>query len=926
MSRSQRICLVLLFCASAALRAQEPEVERDDPAARLRELTLQRGTQPPAQRWRVLQEAARERDHYGTTAAAAQPSLAPSRNALTLQPVQGGTFISLGPSGSDYAYNGAKYFEVDSGRARQVVAHPVDPAILYLASAGGGVWKTWDAGAHWEPITDQLGTTAIGTLAMDPMNPDILYLGFGDPFDVHQPGLVRSSDGGATWSAPVQLVGASQRVAASVTDIKVDPANSAVVLAATDVGLFRSGDAGASWQQIALSGPAGAFFYMWSIAYAGGGVWLASGQLADPAKPVSVLSNTGQLGLWRSVDDGVTWTYATSALPGGEATAITAGRGTLVVAPSTLIDPATSRIFLLAASVKGSAQLDLYRSDDGGNSFDALGMNAGGAPANPNPDQQDLNVLSEQAWYNQAIAVDPEDPDLVFVGGELSLVRSQDGGNTWAVVSDWLPGPQRLSLGYVHADLHALALGADGVLYAGSDGGIFASKDARAATAGNVTFSSTQNRGLVTHLVYTVACAPEAWPAEMQAWVAGGMQDNGTRVRSGATTIFNQVLGGDGIGLAVSAGTHFDNALAAGVPDVILASAEFKLFRSVDGGQSWASFTAGMGSAQLGFFVRVARDVASPDPQVFITYTATPAAMYRSASNAPWSDISGTLHWQNGTGDTTGFVTKDGSAIGLRNVATHPLRAGVYGAQSNKFVYVTPDGGINWFVSTQPAPSGVAEGAGAYLLSSMAFDPADASGRTYYVTSRAMDLADVKGGTLPLPESFGHLYKTSDGGATWTSLGTQPLGSGGLPFVPFEVVAVDPNSSTTLYVGTALGLYRSSDGGAHWERLGAGSLPLVEVTDVCISPASRRLTVATYGRGFWQIGTDASTNAAGVKGNGDTNFDQRIDGLDLIDLADAFGTTQASDQYRWQADLVGAVNAIDGDDLAALLARFGGSP
>jgi hypothetical protein len=139
------------------------------------------------------------------------------------------------------------------------------------------------------------------------------------------------------------------------------------------------------------------------------------------------------------------------------------------------------------------------------------------------------------------------------------------------------------------------------------------------------------------------------------------------------------------------------------------------------------------------------------------------------------------------------------------------------------------------------------------------------------------------------------------------------------------VIAVDPGDANTLYVGTALGLYRSIDGGLNWARFGAGTLPLVEVSDLCISPASKRLTVATYGRGFWQIGTDA-TDPAGVKGNGDTNFDQRIDGQDLIDLADAFGTTELTTRYLWQADLVGAVNAIDDGDLTALLAKFGGLP
>src|SRR5207253_269372 len=108
--------------------------------------------------------------------------------------------------------------------------------------------------------------------AMDASNPDILYLGFGDPFDVQQPGLVKSTDGGATWSSPVALtamVGGAQLTAGAVTDIKVDPRNSAVVLAATDVGLFRSTDGGASWHAAALSTPTGSdnFFYLWSLAF-----------------------------------------------------------------------------------------------------------------------------------------------------------------------------------------------------------------------------------------------------------------------------------------------------------------------------------------------------------------------------------------------------------------------------------------------------------------------------------------------------------------------------------------------------------------------------------------------------------------------------------------------------------------------------------
>ena len=923
----RRTCLLALVSALSGAAAAAPQLERDHPGERARALRELRGPPDPAARWRVLEEAQKQRDRYLRAASTGAPGSGAGSGSrlLTLSPVQGSTFVNIGPAASSYDFNGAKYLETDSGRARQVLAHPTDPGILYLATAGGGVWKTWDAGAHWEPITDALGTTAMGTLAMDPLNPDLLYLGFGDPFDVQQPGFVKSNDGGATWSAPVQL-SAAGRIAGSVTDLKVDPQSSNLLLATTDVGLFRSSDAGNSWQAVPLADSAGdTFFFLWSLAWVGPNTWLLTGQQANPAKPPSAAQNVAQLVLWRSTDDGATWTVANTALPGGDALAATAGRGTLATAASTLVQPATARVFLLAATLKGDQQLDLYRSDDGGQSFFPLGLNAQGAPHNPNGDQPDLNLGHAQSWYNQALAVDPAEPDLVFAGGDLSMMRSSDGGNSWELLTNWLPVPQGLQLSYLHSDVHSIAVGADGTVYVGSDGGISVSADARTGAAASIGFTSARNRGLVTHLAFTVGCAPETWPAAMQGYVIGGLQDNGTRLRDGTTVSFDQVLGGDGIGLAVSKGTHPD-PLLGNAPDVLLASAEFKIFRSTDGGQSWVNFLGGMGTATPPFFVRLARDPADPDPQTFVTFTGNPAGVYLSRAGQPWANISGTLHWQDSHSVTTGFVTVDGSQIGLRNLAAHPSGpGGVYAVVSNRYAYASADAGANWQVSLQPAPAGTPAGTGIYLLSSVAFDIADLSGQSYYLTSRAMHLVDKQGNTSPLPQSFGHLYKTTDGGLTFTSLGAQPVNAGGLPFVPFVVVAVDPGDAQTLYVGTELGLYRSSDGGANWSRMGAGSLPLVEVSDLCISPASKRLTAATYGRGFWQIGTD-SVDPAGVRGDGDTNFDQRIDGQDLIDLADAFGATQASPSYRWQADLVGAVNAIDGDDLAALLARFGGQP
>ncbi len=899
----------LLLLTTAALAA---EPERDDARARAAAMREWEGEQ-------------------GTSFAALQAARREVAGPQRFSAVPGNVFVNLGPAREDAAFNGAPYTTTDSGRVRQILPHPGNPNILYLATAGGGVWKTYDAGAGWEPLGDKIGALSVGALAMDPASPEVLYLGLGDPFGTAQAGFVRSLDGGATWSEPILLQAAYSYGGTNyslpvdrVSDIQVDPRNSLNLFVATNRGFFRSADGGRTFSQIALVGaaPGDIYFQMWSVAWLAPNTWLATGTRQD----LTGKTTPGDLGFWRSVDNGVNWIWNAAALPGSGADRATIGRATLAVAPSTAGDAASARVFLLAANSLSSSvtqyeQKDLYRSEDGGQHFVSLRMNATRAPLNPNGDQSDLDVLHDQAWYNQAITVDPQNPDLLFVGGNLALVRSSDGGVSWSVMSDWLPAATGISLTYVHADFHALAIGPGGDFFAGSDGGLYRSdsgdKSVRTAAPGVASFDPATNQGLVTHLIYSVACAPESWPAELQGFVVGGMQDNGTRLRAGNTTTFNQVFGGDGIGVAVSA-----NA-SGGHPATLLATVPGKIVRATDGGMSWSSFIGGLKPA-LPFLVRIQRDAADKSPDAFLTFTAVaqsssgqvqPGSVFRSASGADWTDVGGLLHWQTGE-VIRGFIPPGTttSAITLRNLATHPS-ASVWGAVSNKFAYVTSNGGADWFVSKQPAPPGAA--AGAYLLSSLAFDPSDPSGKSYFVTSRTMLLDDGSA----LPASMGHLYKTTDGGATWTS-----PGAASLPFVPFEIVRFDPGDPATLYVGTDAGLYRSRDAGATFQRYGGQSLPLARVTDICIAPASRRLTVSTFGRGFWEIDTSADGSPAGVKGNGDTNFDQRWDGLDLMDLADALGATQASDSYRAQADLVGATNAVDDSDLAAFLLRFGGSP
>ena len=926
MNRFVPIAVTLALTVSSSPRAFAQEA--DDPRARIEAARALREGEPSADELlRQLTVARKERDR-----AVWRPAPG-SRQALS---VPEGVWINLGPTRAEKNWNSVSYQAQDSGRVRSIVPHPVDPAILYLATAGGGIWKTYDGGTRWEPLTDFLGGLALGALALDPRSPDTLYLGLGDPFDTQLPGLVSSRNGGATWSSPVLAVahyGQDSATATSVRDIKIDPASAARVLVATDVGLF-SWDGTGTPAQLPLPDAKGATtspFEVWSIASLGGGAWLVTGR--ESTINGGTLTPPALGHLWRSADGGATFTLADAALPPADLKDL--GRMTLAAAESTTIDPPTARVFLLAANATdtGSFQKDLYRSDDAGLTFSALGVNASHQPLNPNPDQNDLNVMHEQAWYNQAIAVDPDNPDLLFVGGNLNLVRSTDGGQTWEVMADWLPAATSVELPYTHADYHAIAFSRAGTrkLFTGTDGGLFSSSEALTAPPAAAHISDALNLGIVSHLAYSLACAPESWPASLQGFVLGGLQDNGTRLRNLSSSVqpstFDQVYGGDGVGVAVS------RAATAGGPAVALTSTPGHVERSTGGGaaETWKEFNTGLGG-DLPFFVRFASDDApTSDGQTFLTFTKPPpggdSSVYRSKGGGAWTKINGTVHYPDGTtsGEFRGLSGSKAARQDFHYVATHGKAEGIYAVDGiGGVVYVTQNAGADWYASNVLGTS-LTQSLGIKGTAGIGFDPSDASGKTFWVGSRASTVFDSGDATVPprpVPDSYGHLFKTSDSGATWTPI----TGGGTLPNVPVVVVRFDPGDATsaTVYVGTDIGLYLTRNGGKTFTR--APGLPLVRVNDICVSPASREMKIATFGRGFWQLDTSAGGVAAGAKGRGDLNFDQRLDAFDLIDLVAVLGTTNASPAYRPEADLVGAVNAVDDADLAEFLARFGGAP
>ena len=777
----------------AAAAAQAPEMDRPTARAYWKAEWYNEGSAPTTQQrgkqggpWNaafrrdMLDAAARERAKWGRMIpGVTQPGTELGTAAVVAAAATGTTWANIGPTKADVAKNGGTSLNItDAGRVSAVVFDPSDTSNqrIYAAFAGGGVWKTINGGTNWTPLTEGLGSLSVGALALDPINPQIVYLGLGDAFDGTGIGLLKSSDGGTTWGAPVFLGDSTV-----INAILVHPGTTSTVLVATNTGLFRSTDAGASWARVAIPTGQAGNPYAWSIASTGGNGFVVSLE----AIPTATTGTTdGQI--WVTGDAGVNWTKAT-----GFATASGVGRATVAAAPS-----ARSTLYAMAAvpnATSASDLADIFKSTNGGITWTALA-----APKkrykNTNRESSTMAaLLGGQGWYNQLVMVDPANANVAYFGGQLLLAKTADGGSSFSQMSNWLA---QFSLPYVHADFHAGAI-QGGKLIVGTDGGLFQSSNA------GTSFTDQLNVGLTTHLLYSVGSSTNNRDA-----VIGGFQDNGTRVRSAATSTFNQYIGGDGFGSAI----HRNTATT------MLGSLYYaRIYKSTNGGLTFAAASTGItesnNSASAPFNTGVVSwDGAGNADTVF---TWSNAKVYKSVNYAgSWAALG-----------VAGLPTASFYIRGVGVASSDINRIGV--VANGGRVFLTANNGSSW-AAAGPLPNN------GLSLSGITFDPIDPT--TLYVASVAASA------------SSSHLWKSTNSGASFTAIDT-----GGFPTgVPVNVLRVDPQNRDVLYAGTHLGVYRSLDRGATWARFGAG-MPLVNVNDIYLSADATLVRAATFGRGFWDL-------------------------------------------------------------------------
>jgi hypothetical protein len=768
-------------------------------------------------------------------------------------------WISLGPQTGETVDQNGVLSNAESGLVEAIRIDPRSASTVLVATAGGGIWKTTNFDAStptWQPITDALGNLAVGAFDLDPHHPDTIYVGLGEPY--YEPGgfVQKTGDGGQTFGPPVALGGAE-----NVRDLRVDPTNSSVVLVATDLGLFRSADAGATFNLIDLPNAGGLQLNeaIWSIVYTGhdasGSHWEASGVAAcdvgwwPPEESGGRLASTncphGNPGaIWGSVDGGVTWTMAT----------VPAGRmGRITLAAGNAQNPATTVVYALVGNQDEShAQtVNILRSDDAGATF----VSARGTLSNPDTVCTDLNVGSSQSGFNQAVAVDPQNADHVILAGLFCSFRTQNGRSaqpSWQVVSD-VYGPQTTTgcgtIPYVHSDFHA-ALIANGKVYLGGDGGIEVSPNALTVAAGSECSTTWQNknRGLTTHLCYSITSGdPRSGDPQV---VYTGMQDLSTRWRDPtALDRWDTINLSDGTGGAVartSTNTIYWAAQAGSPRDNPTPSRTFCLRKSGTNCQLLASWQASNPT------------LPATDTEAFVTnfapLDADVGGGVLSHSNFNVWKADGTPTWTQ--------VGAFGPNYYVNGVAASPKEPGLYGAALYDHVAVTADGGAHWATSQGLGLGGKLLDYSQSVIAFPATTPAGTQPGDVFVVGSASEL--LNDGNV-VPQNVGHLFITRDRGMTWASF------AGDLPNVPVWSVQYDSADAAnqTLYVATEIGVYRTNDAGQTWHRLGLG-LPMVRTTGLYLAHGGSFLRASTWGRGVWQIDLMDGSQGSGGSGGGNT--------------------------------------------------------
>ncbi len=672
-----------------------------------------------------------------------------------------------------------------SGRITDIELHPTKSNIVFVGTAGGGVWKSSDAGLNFSPVFDE-HCQSIGTIAIDPVNPDgVVWVGTGETWTRNSTsvgcGIYKSDDGGDKW----KLMGLenTERIS-SIVISKKDPnvifvgALGALWGDSSDRGIYKTTDGGKTWKKIFYINPRTG----------------CSDLVVDPGDentmyasfweyrrlPWSFSSGGPSSALYKTTDGGEHWNKISKGFPKGDL-----GRIAIAIAPSK-----PKRLY---AVVEAKEKSGMYRSDDGGQHWEFLNGDF---------------ALTVRPFYFARIAVDPSDPDIVIKAG-LSGAISRDGGKTFK------------GIGSVHSDVHDIVFNPkySDMVYVGTDGGVYRSLD----KGGSFDFVDN----IPVSQFYDISI-DDATPFN----VYGGLQDNGSWYAPSAS------LSG-GIDASKWTGVGYGDGFR-----VFKHPTKPVIYSEMQSGEGIWRYNQKYGDIKV-----VKPYAEAGDPKLRFNWNGAIALspnhpdriyigsqfLHRSEDMGDtWQKISPDLTTNDPAKlkqDESGGLSLDNSGAEnhctIFTIAESPLDDKViWVGTDDGNIQLTRNGGKTWKNVSQNI-EGMPKFLWCYKVIASRFNAS---------TAYAVYDGHTQNDKHP------YLFKTTDYGKHWLPLATSEIKT----FL--RTVAEDVNNPDVLYVGSEMGLYVSLDGGNHWQRM-KNKIPPVAVHAIAQDPKTGALVLGTHGRG-----------------------------------------------------------------------------
>jgi hypothetical protein len=732
--------------------------------------------------------------------------------------VVGTQWTQIGPAPlriDDSQYQGSG---PDSGEVTDIAIDPRGSSdqVIYICANDGGIWKSTDGGASWQPKTDSMPSLSMGAVALDPGNPSIVYAGTGNYFNngfFKGVGIYRSENGGDTWTIPAGSSVLTNQPANSYTLINriVVPAPGVLLVGTytfntagggiTGGNLFKSIDGGDHFgnnpafdnRQPIISGP------------------IADIDL-DTLTPGTVYTCVKSVGLFKSID------YGSTFGPSLFDSHVPSAFSYLTFAQSRTPDNQTMYVNLQVQP----GQARIFKSINLGSSWFEL---TNGSATSTNLYNGQINNC--QCGYDQTIGVDPLDANRVYLAFQ-QLFESTDGGTSFPEISG------NGSTDKIHWDHHAmvfsphLPVSPPTRVYLGTDGGI------SYTTNDGASFANI-NESIATCLFRGIDIGRGS--ANNRAYTYGGCQDTGTVEHRpefpGAD--WHQSIDGDG-GPVVVDPTNPLRVYGTDDSDYIYTS---------DGGRSWAHPGPGAtglpgdpSRAGYSLGLPLGIDPTSSSIVYVVSYVTTGPGVFVPR-----------FYQSTDTGSSFALMKNFPANIVIQSLATvaldsNTLWAGFSDGTLRQTTNALAGGGSRWIpVNVNGAVSGLPIGA-------VAIDPGNTA--EVFVVYQGFSQINPTSRTK-------HIFHTTTSGSSWTDISGTDGGdpSQNLPDIPLNAVVIDPGTTPhTIIVASDAGVMSSTDLGATWHLLGFG-LPTVECTSLALDAGPALLRVGTYGRSAFEFGFGA---------------------------------------------------------------------